>query len=504
MAMKWMLGAGLAALMIQLSVVDALAADKVKLKKCIDELAGRQALKGAVWGVCVKGMDGSTVASRNDLVRMIPASNMKLITTGAAMHALGADFRFETSLAYSGEISDGTLKGDIYIVGGGDPTIASRDSISLTADGLFWKWKSMLKKAGIQRVDGRIIGDGRAFEGSLENTSWTYDDTGTFYGCGCNALGFYSNAVDYSVSAGNLGEVVRIAQTYPETPWMHIENYTSTATAGSGNSLFLFTTDLSPYGEWRGTFATDRRPKAEHAANKYGALTCAYYFWKYLKTTGFEVTGDYCDFTRDGRVRSGVDWTLSPEGTAGLAGTERMVEIGKTKSAPLSQIAKITNWRSDNYFAESIFRTLGEKACGISVYDSCSVAVNEVLESLGLKADDIHIEDGSGLSRKNAVSPEFFCDFLLAMRSSNAAGEFLTSLPALGEGTLWSLLPNHPERSRIRLKSGSMEGVLCYSGYVLDAEGAPVYVFSILTNATTAKIGDVRSALARILTLLLE
>ena len=279
---------------------------------------------------------------------------------------------------------------------------------------------------------------------------------------------------------------------------MHIENYTSTATAGSGNSLFLFTTDLAPYGEWRGTFALDRRPKAEHTANKYGALTCAYYFWKYLKTTGFEVSGAYCDFARDGSVRSGVDWTLSPEGTAG------MVEIGRTKSAPLSQIAKITNWRSDNYFAESIFRTLGEKACGISVYDSCSVAVNEVLESLGLKASDIHIEDGSGLSRKNAVSPAFFCDFLLAMRSSNAAGVFLCSLPALGEGTLWSLLPNHPQRSRIRLKSGSMEGVLCYSGYVLDAEGAPVYVFSILTNATTAKIGDVRSALARLLTLLLE
>ena len=504
MAMKWMLGAGLAALMIQFSAVGVQAADKEKLKKFIDEIAARQALKGAVWGVCVKGMDGSTVASRNELVRMIPASNLKLITTGAAMHALGADFRFETGLAYTGEITDGTLKGDVYIVGGGDPTIASRDSISLTADGLFWKWKSLLKKAGIQRVDGRIIGDGRAFEGALENTSWTYDDTGTFYGCGGNALGFYANAVDYSVSAGSLGEPVKISQTYPETPWMHIENYTSTATAGSGNSLFLFTTDLAPYGEWRGTFALDRRPKAEHTANKYGALTCAYYFWKYLKTTGFEVSGAYCDFARDGSVRSGVDWTLSPEGAAGMAGMAGMVEIGRTKSAPLSQIAKITNWRSDNYFAESIFRTLGEKACGISVYDSCSVAVNEVLESLGLKASDIHIEDGSGLSRKNAVSPAFFCDFLLAMRSSNAAGDFLCSLPALGEGTLWSLLPNHPQRSRIRLKSGSMEGVLCYSGYVLDAEGAPVYVFSILTNATTAKIGDVRSSLARLLTLLLE
>lgn len=490
-----MLLAGLTAVMMALQ---AQGADKVKLKKCLDDLASKEPLKGAVWGVCVKEMDGTIVAARNEGVRMIPASNMKLITTGAAMHALGANFRFETALAYSGEITDGTLRGDVWIIGGGDPTIASRDSISLTADGLFWKWKSMLKKAGINRVEGRIIGDGRAFEGSLENSSWTYDDTGTFYGCGGSALGFYSNAVDYSVSATTEGTPVKIVQSYPETPWMHIENYTSTATAGSGNSLFLFTTDLAPYGEWRGTFATDRRPKAEHTANKYGALTCAYYFWKYLKATGFEVSGSYCDFARDGSLRSGTDWALS------AAPQIQPTVLGKTKSAPLSQIAKITNWRSDNYFAESIFRTLGEKACGIAVYDSCSVAENEVLESLGLKPSLVKIEDGSGLSRKNAVSPGFFCDFLLAMRSSNAAAEFLTSLPALGEGTLWSMLPNHPDRSRIRLKSGSMEGVLCYSGYVLDAEGAPVYAFSILTNATTAKTGEVRTALARILTLLLE
>ena len=165
MAMKWMLGAGLAALMIQFSAVGVQAADKVKLKKCIDELAGRQALKGAVWGLCVKEMDGSTVASRNEQVRMIPASNMKLITTGAAMHALGADFRFETGLAYSGEISDGTLKGDIYIVGGGDPTIASRDSISLTADGLFWKSNAL--RAGSSAMDAPSRGPWKTHPGPM-------------------------------------------------------------------------------------------------------------------------------------------------------------------------------------------------------------------------------------------------------------------------------------------------------------------------------------------------
>ena len=464
------------------------------LQQKVDQAVEREPLKGAIVGVMVQNMEGHVVARREAGRRMVPASNMKLITTGSALYALGADFRFETGIGITGTVEDGTLHGDVYIMGGGDPTIGVADTVAVKPDALFWRWKSMLKEAGISRIDGRIIGDGRAYEGHLENQSWSYDDTGTYYGAGCNALSFYENAVDYNVAAGAEGEPVKVTQRYPDTPWMHFGNLTSTGPKGTGNSLYLYTTDLAPYAEMRGTYSVERKPKIEHFANKYGALTCAYYFWQNLRATGWDISGGYADIDRGGYVR-GKDFVPAYQ-----AGTPK--QLGKSLSPVLSRIVRQTNVLSDNFYAEAMFRQMGEKASGIAVYDSCRVAVYDVLESLVPgNLDGIRIEDGSGLSRLNTVSPAFLVSFLRAMARSKASEAFLASLPKPGEGTLNTLLPKLPadQKDRLRLKSGSMDGVLCYSGYVLDEEGKPVRVFSFMVNGAKAKTAVVRDALGALI-----
>ena len=460
------------------------------LQQKIDQAVQAEPLKGAVVGVMVQDATGHVLASRESGRRMVPASNLKLVTTGAALHALGPDFQFETGIGYTGTVEDGTLHGDVYVIGGGDPTIGVIDTVAVKPDALFWRWKSMLKDAGISRIDGRIIGDGRAYEGHLENTTWGYDDTGTYYGAGCNALSFYENAVDYLVTAGAEGEPVKVVQRHPDTPWMHFGNLTSTAPKGTGNSLYLYTTDLAPYAELRGTYASDRKPKVEHFANKYGALTCAYYFWQNLRDTGWDISGGYADIDRGGYVR-GADFV-----PAYKAGAPQV--LGTSASPVLSRIVRQTNVLSDNFYAEAIFRQMGEKASGIAVYDSCRVAVAEVLEGLmGPDLSGIRIEDGSGLSRLNTVSPDFLVSFLRAMTRSRGFDAFLASLPKPGEGTLSTLLPKLPagKQARIRIKSGSMDGVLCYSGYILDKEGKPFRIFSLMVNGATAKTADLRDTL---------
>ena len=465
------------------------------LQQKVDQAVTAEPLKGAVVGVMVQDMSGHVVAQREAGRRMVPASNLKLITTGTALHALGPDFRFETEIGYTGEVdADGTLHGDVYIVGGGDPTIGVADTVAVKPDALFWRWKSLLKDAGISRIDGRIIGDGRAYEGHLENQSWSYDDTGTYYGAGCNALSFYENAIDYVVSAGVEGEPVKVTQRYPETPWMHFGNLTSTGPKGTGNSLYLYTTDLAPYAEMRGTFAVDRKQKVEHFANKYGALTCAYYFWQNLRGTGWAVSGGYADIDRNGYVR-GRDFV-----PADKAGTPKLV--GKSESPALSRIVRLTNVLSDNFYAEAIFRQMGERASGVAVYDSCRVAVADVLEDLvpgGLEG--LRLEDGSGLSRLNTVSPAFLASFLRSMTRSRGFNAFLASLPKPGEGTLAGLLPKLPadRKARVRVKSGSMDGVLCYSGYILDESGNPKFVFSLMVNGATAKTAVLRDTLGTLI-----
>ena len=464
------------------------------LQQKLDRLVAREPLKGAVVGVMVQDMDGSVLAQRESGRRMVPASNLKLITTGTALHALGPDFRFETRIGYTGTVEDGTLRGDVYLIGGGDPTIAVSDSIAVKADALFWRWKSLLKEAGISRIDGRIIGDGRAFEGHLENPSWAYDDLGTYYGAGTSALSFYANAVDYGVAAGAEGAPVKVNQLYPDTPWMHFGNLTVTGAKGTGNSLYLYTTDLAPYAELRGTFAADRPPKTEHFANKYGALTCAYYFWKNLRDTGWTVTGGYADIDRGGYVR-GSDFVPGDKAGSPTA-------VGTSYSPALSKIVRETLVRSDNFYAEALFRQMGERSSGIAAYDSSRVAVLDVLEGLlGKDLSGLRLEDGSGLSRMNTVSPAFLTAFLRAMTRSRGFDAFLAGLPMPGEGTLSALLPRltKEQKERFRLKSGSMDGVLCYSGYVLDETGSPVKVFSILVNGATARTAELRAALGAFL-----
>ena len=475
-----------------LAAVSAFA--QPSLQQYVESVARQAPIAGSVFGVSVKELSGKTLVNYNAAQRMMPASNRKLITTGAALHAFGADYRFSTGIGYTGEIlSDGTLEGDVYIIGGGDPTIGAQDSIALRPDALFWKWKNLLKEAGIRRIHGRIVGDGTAFEGLLEHPSWDYDDLGTYYGTGSNALCFYENAIDFDVSASAQGQPVNFRQTYPETPWMHIENYGFTGPAGTGNSLYLYTTELAPFAQLHGSFATDRKPKVERFSNKFGALTCAYYFWKNLQSTGWEVTGGYADIDRNGYLR-GPDFV--PQEKAELP-----KEIGRTQSPRLADIARVTNWRSDNFYAETFLRIMGESASGQAVYDSCLVAESEVLKDLGMQLDKIELADGSGLSRLNYVTPEWMTDYLLAMRKSPAFGSFLASIPHPGEGTL-SVIRLEP--ARICMKSGSLSGTLCYSGYVLDAQGRPQKTFSIMVNNHTAPTSQVRAVIVRILALLIE
>ena len=464
------------------------------LQQKVDQAVMAEPLKGAVVGVMVQDAAGHVMASREAGRRMVPASNLKLVTTGTALHALGPDFRFGTGIGYTGTVEDGTLHGDVYIVGGGDPTIGVTDTVAVKPDALFWRWKSILKEAGISRIDGRIVGDGRAYEGHLENTTWGYDDTGTYYGAGCNALSYYENAVDFLVSAGGADEPVNVTQRFPDTPWIHFSNRTSTGPKGTGNSLYLYTTDLAPYAELRGTYSLDRKPKVEHFANKYGALTCAYYFWQNLRDTGWDISGGYADIDRGGYVR-GADFV-----PAYKAGAPQV--LGQSASPVLSRIVRQTNVLSDNFYAEAIFRQMGEKASGIAVYDSCRVAVYDVLEGL-MESDlaGIRIEDGSGLSRLNTASPAFFVSFLRAMTRSRGFDAFLASLPQPGEGTLSTLLPKltAAQKARIRVKSGSMDGVLCYSGYILDEAGKPTRIFSLMVNGATAKTADLRETLGGII-----
>ena len=455
----------------------------------IDSITSDPALKRAVVGIRAITGNGRTLVDINSDKMLVPASNMKLISTGAALHKLGPDYRFETAIGHDGSIENGVLKGNLYIIGGGDPTLGSKDSIAVNLEKVFGQWESLIREAGIRKVEGRIIGDGRAFEGMMEEPTWLWNDIGTYYGAGTTGLMFYENMLSFSVAAGErIGAAVKISPYYPLAPWMEFRYNCTTGENGTGDQLFMYTSDLAPVAEIRGTYGLDRGKKRLDCSNKFPEYTCAYYFMKHLKGKGIQCEGGAGDFKLD------TDWKASGD----------IKILGKTYSPTLDRIIFETNHASNNLYAETLFRGLSREITGSATYASAYAALENVLKELGIEPNGADIQDGSGLSRQNYISAEFFCRFLEGMMSSPHFEEYAASLPSPGRpGTLSYNMKNYPEsvRDRILVKSGSMNGVRCYSGYVIPTEGCKddCIIFSILVNNCTSPTWQVRPLLDKIM-----
>lgn len=474
-----------------------------KAQRYIESVSRSEILKSSVFAVLALTEGGDTLAAWNSGMRMIPASTLKLVTTGLAIHRLGPDFKYVTRIAYSGSIKDGALDGDLYIVGGGDPTIASKDSIAYPSAKLFAQWKSFLDKAGIRSVTGRVIGDGRYFDGPLEKDTWSYQDIGTAYGAGGDGLCYYENAQEFKVSAGpSVGSPVKVSVSYPVLPWMKYEYACRTAPAGTGDQLYLFNTEFAPYAEVRGSFAIDRKPRTEEFSNKFGAYTCAHYFCEFLKDNGISVAKGPADI-RLGRIRSDISSSVRGPYACGV---DNLSVLGMTYSPSLKRIARETNLKSDNFYAETIFRTLGRRFHHSASYDSSYVAVNETLRSLGVNPGQVRIVDGSGLARHNYVSPAFFVRFLSAMMDSPSFGDYVQTIGRPGDRHYESRLTEAPSsvKSRVHLKSGSMNGVRCFSGYIEPSVGSKsdTIIFSIMTNNSLVSSSRIDPIIDRIILLL--
>ena len=293
---------------IILSMICTFNAAAQDIQQKIESLAGNATFSQAIVGICARKADGTPLVDINAKTMLIPASNMKLITTGAALHELGADWQFETSLGYDGHIEDGILCGDLYIIGGGDPTLGSRDSIAVDIERTFAQWEAIIRANGINRIEGRIIGDGRWFEGMAEEPSWLLEDVGTYYGSGATGLMFYENTQSFAVSAGaEVGDSVNISPSYPQVPWMEFRYNCTTGEKGTGDKLYMYASDLAPVAEIRGTFGVDRAAKRLDCANKFPEYTCASYFHDYLTEKGLECTKGVADINIPERELRPVD-----------------------------------------------------------------------------------------------------------------------------------------------------------------------------------------------------
>lgn len=420
-------------------------------------------LKNAAVAILAVDGRGKTVAQWNPDLPLIPASTMKTITTGAALVALGPGFRFETRLASAGAVDeDGILHGDLYIIGGADPTLASRIEAAQEISEVFSGWAEAIREAGIIAIDGKVIGDASIFGGDVIQDKWFWEDLGAGYGSFASGLAYAENLSYYRVEpAQEEGAPLMITPVESVYSKMNVAQQAVTGASKTGDRLVYYASDLSPVGRFTGTYALDRKVDTIAVSNKFPALTCAEDFGRFLEEEGI--------------LSCGVSLGAAPD-TA--------VILAVTRSPELLEICRETNTKSNNFFAETMFLTMGARLTGEVSYSSAPQAVEQFIQDLGCYTNGLRQDDGSGLSRVNYVSPRFFCNFFRMMQKSDIFAGYLATFPRPGdEGTMKNVLSKEPGqlRSCIHCKSGSMTAVKCYAGYVETVDG-DLLRFAIMVN----------------------
>lgn len=434
----------------------------------VEQLAGKT-FANCSFGCYAIYDNGEVIVARGEHHRLNPASNMKVITTACALTTLGPDYRWTTRLAYSGTIDEtGTLNGDLYIIGGGDPTLAAENkpvSAEDRAKESFAQWKTLLDKAGIRKINGSILTDSSWMDGEREEPSWLIEDVGTYYGAQVSGLNFHENRQNFKVTAGaGVGDKLSITPLYPHTPWMQWEYGCSTGEAKTGDKLFLYQNYGTFKGVITGTYGVDGKGKALMCRNNYPELTAAYEFYVYLQNVGLPVAVDPSS-------KADCEAAASHKLAENAASANNLIPLGEVKSLRLKDVVDKTNKDSDNFYAEMLLRTMGKENGGSACIKASREAMGTAVRGIypGYPATEIAIRDGSGLSCQNQISPYFLGNFLRQM-----------TLNPQWENFRASLVKANP---RVWLKTGSMQGCRTLCGYILPSspQGRTI-IFSIMVG----------------------
>lgn len=426
---------------------------------------------GAVVGIYAIDGNGEVIADWNSSYPLLTASTLKTITTGVGLRYLGEDYKYSTKVGYTGEVVEGILNGDIHIIGGGDPTLGSKDTVAFAIDSIFGIWTDAIKKLGVTKINGKVIVDDRWMVREQIPDSWSWGNLGASYGSTASGLAFYENGQDFKIIPGKkIGDKATVMQVYPIIPNLNLINDVVTAESKTGDDTWYYLQDLSLTSKYSGRIGIDRGEVINDNSSRFPQLSCGYHFILFLREAGIDVGDEIIDI---------LDMEEKTTPTI----------IAETFSPELKYIVNVTNRISNNFYAETIFKTIGKEMTGVGRYDSSRVAIKRLLTEYGVNLNGYNIKDGSGLSRQDFVTPKFFCNYYTKMAESSNFAHFLESFPVPGcGGTLKSVLKDIPSeiKGRIHAKSGSLSGVRCYAGYVEGLGKRGLIKFAILVNNFSA------------------
>ena len=443
-----------------------------QLGAAIESVTNRPQFKRFSWGIVIQTLSSRTLYSRDAQKYFIPASNVKLLTTAAALHQLGSQYRIRTSIY-------GTDNNDLLVVGRGDPSLTDTQLRQLA---------QQLSDRGIRQVR-QIIAADNYFQGYAVNPSWEWEDVQADYGAPVNSLIVNQNTVMLTLLPQQLNQKVRVVWANPieATRW-RIENEAVTVKPSESTSVNVSRNLTGAILKLTGQISVDSPPESVSLA----------------------VVDPLDNFLLHLR------WALLAEGikeTAALSGKTQISDMPKSatfelaavESPPLSQLLVETNQNSNNLYAEALLRTLGVNSNTSKSTATAEIGlavVKETLTKLGVDPAGYVLADGSGLSRHNLVSPEAIAQTLSVMALSPLAPIYRASLSVAGiNGTLQNRFRETAAEGILQGKTGTMSGVVALSGY-LDSLNYEPLVFSIIVNESDQPAATIRQATDEIVLLL--
>lgn len=453
----------------------------------VDSISHAEQIFGGNWSFYLTDVDsGKTICKVNINQGLSPASVMKVVTTGAALSILGPDFRFPTVLQYDGKFDSvtKTLLGNIYIHGGGDPSLGS-ETFGSSIDNVTKDWAIAIKHLGIDSIAGAIIGDAESFERDPVPNNWTWEDIQNNYGTGPGGLNIHENVFDMNVSVRGSETEIRVT---PSIPGMKLYNQVIFNPKVLKSYVYVegapFQFERTAMGEVSAAFK-------EQGSIPDPALFCAQSLMSTLKANGIKIR----DSATTARLVH-LNHIKTEKNSARKT-------ITTTFSPPLADLVYHTNQVSQNFYAESILRAIAWKENGFGSNSGAIDIIYSFWKAHGVDLRGICMVDGCGLGRMNSITTHQLVEMLrIYAKDSTVFPTFYKSLPVAGEsGTIKKLADGTEADGNLHAKSGTMARIKSYAGYV-KTESGKMLCFAVIGNNTLWNETELRDKFAKLFVLM--
>lgn len=435
----------------------ALSAQSIstKLATAFKEFESDPQLKHAISSLYViNAKTGEVVFDKNSQIGLAGASTQKIITATTAFELLGKDYRYKTEIGYNGKIEKDILKGDLFIVGSGDPTLGSWRYPTTVDTMILEQWLIDVQKLKIKKIDGDLVGIDNKFETQTTPGGWIWEDIGNYYGAGVSGLNWHENQYDMKLKAGNKeGDSVEIINTKPELDYNYLINELRTGPKGSGDNAYIYLPPYSYNGFVRGTIPSGEKSFTISGSLQIPSFYPLIYLGNKIYGMGIKISGD--------EPKTSLQYSAYHQK---IPFPDKILDTHYSPS-----LDSIIYWflkKSINLYGEALIKTFAYEKKGFGSTDSGVAIVKDFWKLKGLDETEINIVDGSGLSPLNRVTTHAQVEILKYAKTKDWFPYFYDALP---------------EYNGMKMKSGTISGVKGFCGYHTSKDGNE-YIFSFLVN----------------------